>query len=113
MAYSVPVDDVVQGLCDFGDDLVYANEVDRRAAMADYEFDNAKGAYINYQENDFDSFDFDDPKMSSSKFPPKISEYISADMSVQPGITMDKARGDIFTQYKLEFQMVTDMIKFM
>ena len=99
------------GLADVGKCLVFSSKGDWCAAMTNYEFDGAKGGYTNPAEDIFDSFKFDDDEQSSSGFPPKISEYTSTDMSMQPGITMDKARTDIFTQYKHEFKRVNNIIK--
>ena len=100
-------DDAVRGLVDFGDYLVFAKDKDRDAAMLDYtvEYENVLDDYIHPGEVDF--YDDFDP---SSSFPPKLSEYQYADMSVQPVITVDKATPEIFDQYKFEHDLITKMI---
>ena len=82
-----------------GDGTEFDDEEDRQAAMADYEFDNTKGDYINYSDALDDLFDEKD----NSAFPPKILEYQDADMTEEPLITVDKARFDIFKQYKNKY----------
>ena len=62
--------------------------------MADFGIVNAKGNYI--LDSALDDECLDDCKSSAS--PPKISEFEVADMSIQPQITMDKARNDVFLQ---------------
>ena len=62
----------------FGNSTNFEDEEDRQAAMADYEIDNTQGDYINYSAAPDDLFDEDD----YSAFPPKISEYQDADMTV-------------------------------
>ena len=64
--------------------------------MANYEFNNSQGDYINYSDALGDLFDDDD----SSAFPPKLSDYQDADMTNEPLVTVNKARFDIFNQYK-------------
>ena len=54
-------------------------------------------------------FDDDDDNQSYS-FPPPLSEYEAADMSVQPGITIDKARTDLYIQFKKEFKAIRGML---
>ena len=54
-------------------------------------------------------FDDEDDNQSYS-FPPLLSEYEAADMSVQPGITIDKARTDLYIQFKKEFNAIRGML---
>ena len=86
---------------------LYNNEVDRLAAKADFGIANAKGNYIFEEE-------FDDTLLDAcnkpSSFPPKISKFEAADMMIQPQITVDKARNDVFSQYKLEHKLIMRMI---
>ena len=90
----------------FGDSTEFEDEEDRQAAMADYELDNTQGDYINNSDALDDLFDEDD----SCAFPPKLSEYQDADMTVEPVISMDKARFDVFIQYKNEYKLIRGMI---
>ena len=75
----------------FGDSAEFDDEEDRHAAMADCEFDNTQGDYINYSDALDDLFGEDD----NNAFPPKISEYQDAHMTEEPLITVDKAYFDI------------------
>ena len=78
----------------FGNSADFDDKEDRQAAMADYEFNNSQGDYINYSDTLDDLFDDND----SSAFPLKISEYQDVNMTKEPFITVDKARFDIFKQ---------------
>jgi len=53
---------------------------------------------------------FDEEDNQSYSFPPPLSEYEAADMSVQPGITVDKARTDLYIQFKKEFDAIRGML---
>ena len=46
--------------------------------------------------NDKEKGYFDDEDNPSYSFPPPLSDYKSIDMSIQPGITVNKARTDLF-----------------
>ena len=75
----------------FGEHMVFDSEEDRLAAMDDYEFTN-RGDYMPNPPEDDHLFD----DCASSTFPPKILEYHPVDISTQPGISVDKARSNIF-----------------
>ena len=44
-------------------------------------------------------------------FPPKLSDYMDAGTSRYPTVTVNKARFDIFSQYKYEYGFITRNIK--
>ena len=77
-----------------------------------YDFANELigGNYILDPDLEDDLCDVLDDEEETSDFPPKISEFLAADMSIQPQITIDKARSDIFQQYKNEYRLVRQMI---
>ena len=74
--------------------------------MADYEFDNTQGDYINCNADMDDLFDDND----NSAFPPEVLDYQDMDMAKEPLITVDKARFNIFKQYKNEYKLTRGMI---
>ena len=74
--------------------------------MADYEFDNTQGDYINCNADMDDLFDDND----NSAFPPEVLDYQDMDMAKEPLITVDKTRFDIFKQYKNEYKLIWGVI---
>ena len=70
--------------------------------MTDYEFNNNQGDYINYNDALDDIFDGDD----NSSFPPTTSDYQDPDMTKEPLVTVDKARFDVFNEYKKEYELI-------
>ena len=51
-----------------------------------------------------------DDEEETNDFPPNLSEFKAADVSIQPQVTIDKARVDIFQQYKNEYRLIRQMI---
>ena len=51
-----------------------------------------------------------DDEEETNDFPPNLSEFEAADMSIQPQITIDKARSNIFQKYKNEYRLIRLMI---
>ena len=74
--------------------------------MADYKFDKTQGDYINCNADMDDLFGDND----NSAFPPKVLDYQDMDMAKEPLITVDKARFDIFKQYKNKYKLIWGMI---
>ena len=90
----------------FGDGLQYSSNEDRESAMRDHAF----GDRGDYCTNDTaDDFLFDESDTPGS-FPPKGADYKPVSMSTLPYVTVDKARGDIYTQYMDEHRMIVNMI---
>ena len=92
----------------------YANnaEDDCAPTVAEcYDFANKLiGNYILDPDLEDDLCDVLDDEEETSNFPPKISEFLATDMSIQPQITIDKARSDIFQQYRNEYRLIRRMI---
>ena len=63
----------------------YANELVGRNYILDTDLED-------------DLYDVLDDEEEINDFPPNSSEFEAADMSIQPQITIDKARRDIFQQ---------------
>ena len=99
MSFFVADDEAVGGMENWGDCLIWTCEEDREAAMKDYRFQQSteEGMCLG---NDEEEGYFDEEDNPSYSFPPPLSDYESADMSIQPGITVDKARTDLFIQLK-------------
>ena len=57
-----------------------------------------------------DLYEVLDDEEETNDFPPNLFEFEAADMSIQPQITIDKARSDIFQQYKNEYRLIRRMI---
>ena len=90
----------------FGNSAKFDDVEDCQAAMADYKFNNNQGGYINYSNALDNRFHDDD----NSAFPPKILDYQDADITKEPLDTVDKARFDIFNQYKNEYKLIRGVI---
>ena len=110
MSYNIAVNDMVGGLADFDDCLITDSKEDKRTAMVDYEFHNANREYTNLTDEIFNSLEFDYDDHSSSQLPPNFSNNEEVDMSVQPGLTMDRARRDQWGQFRKEYDLITGVI---
>ena len=55
-------------------------------------------------------YDVLDDEEEANDFPPNLSEFEAADISIQPQTTIDKARSDIFQQHKNEYRLIRRMI---
>ncbi len=89
----------VTDLLGCGEGLAFKSQNDRDAAMKD--FHDGSMAEEDYFSDD------DSPTVG---FPPKLSDYRDANFATHPGITVDKARTDIFGQYKNEYSFISGMI---
>ena len=53
----------------------------------------------------------DNNKESIGAFPPKLLNFLDADMYRQPTVTVNKERSNIFNQYKGEYNLITKITK--
>ena len=109
MSFFVVEDEAIRGLENWGDCLIFTCEEDREAAMRDYQFQKSMEEGIVPGDNKEEGY-FNNKDNPSYSFPPPLSDYESADMSIQPGITVDKARTDLYIQFKKEFNAIRGMI---
>ena len=68
------------------------------------------GKYILDADLEDDLYDVLDDEEETNGFPPNLSEFEAANMSIQPQITINKAQSDIFQQYKNEYRLIRQMI---
>ena len=90
----------------------FKTSADKAAAMDDVRSPaNGMTSSDYIHPGDDDDCWLDDDDESIGAFPPKLSNYVDANTSIHPTVTVDKARSDIFSQYKCEYGFITEMIK--
>ena len=99
MSFFVAEDEAIGGMGGWGECLIFTCEEDRQAAMKDYQLQQSTEEGMGLDDEEEEGY-FDEEDNQSYSFPPPLSDYESADMSIQPGITVDKVRTDIFIQFK-------------
>ena len=109
ISFFVAEDTAIWGLEDLGDCLIFICKDGREAAMRGYEFQKSLEEGMG-SVDDEDKGTFDNEDNPSYSFTPPFPKYETADMSVQPGITVDKARTDLFIQFIKEFGAISNVI---
>ena len=92
---------LMEGVTQFGTTLKFASQEDEDAAMYDY------AIHLKYEEeNRWGGDDMD----TAGPFNPKPSDWSDTDLSRAPVIFADKARSDIFQQFKDEYKHIMTML---
>ncbi len=106
-----PEDDaILRGFMTFGEGITFKSSEDEAAAMEDVAFNSRSNDNAYIRPGDIAPEWMDDLDDNVIGFPPKISSYNSADFSKHPTVTVDKARTQIFKQFKSEFYYVITMV---
>ena len=90
----------LEGRLQFGTSLKFASREDEEAAMRDFLF------HERVEEEKFE-----DDLSPGGGFNPKLSEWKDSDLSKPPDVFVDKARTDIYNQFKDEHDHVINMIE--
>ena len=109
MSFFVAEDEAIGGMEDWGDCFIFTCKDDREAAMRDCKFRKSLEEGMG-PIDDEEEWTFDEADNTSYSFPLPLSDYEAANMSVQPHITVNKARTDLFVQFKKEFDAIRGMI---